>query len=98
MKKIIITKCGYSLGVYGCSNEYFNCIAIDGDKIKGFTFSGLYGSEHRVLEAFKKRGFEEVYVPLNTYGKLTRKDIGNSMSEHTFIEKLDELLANGKIN
>jgi hypothetical protein len=97
MKKIIINKCGYSVGIYGCSNEFFNAIAIDGDKIIGFTFSGLYGAESRIKAEFQKLGYEEKYIPLNTYGKLTRKDTGRAYCEYMVVKNLPELLEHGYI-
>lgn len=97
MKKVFINKCGYTVGVYGCSNEFFNCIAIDGEKIVAFTFKGLYGAENRVEQAFKDKGYEGAYIPLTTYGKLTRKDVKIAHTEYAVIDGIDELLAKGYI-
>ena len=102
MKIYTINKIGYTAGVYGCSGEYFNCIAIDTEKSErgfiGFTFSGMYGAESRVSEALKKLGYESKYTPMSTYGKLTKKDISkNVYSEYTVIANIQELLDRGYI-
>lgn len=97
MKKYIYSKVGYSTGQYGCSSEYFNFIVIDGDTIKGFVVSGMYGAEERVGGELERRGFERFYIPLNVYGKLPNKDGKWAYSEYIAIENMDELLTHGYI-
>lgn len=97
MKRIYINKAGYSIGQYGCSNEYFNCVVINKTKVIGFTFSGMYGAEYRVSKALQDKGFSSNYIPLNIYGKLTAKEGKNAYSEHTVIANIDELLKHGYI-
>ena len=58
MKKYTTIKTGYSSGVYGCSGEYFTTIVINGDKTDFFHHKGLYGSEERVNQALKDKGYE----------------------------------------
>ena len=102
MKIFTINKVGYTAGIYGCSGEYFNCVIInsgtkEGREVVGFTFHGMYGAEERVGAKLKERGFEDRYLPMNTYGKLTRKDILKVYSEHVAIENIDELIEHGYI-
>lgn len=97
MKKHFYSKAGYSTGQYGCSNEYFNFVAIDGDKVIGFTVSGMYGVESRVSHKLIELGFESIYLPLNIYGKLPAKEAKRAYSEYMTIENIDEILKHGYI-
>lgn len=73
MKNFTTIKVGYSASIYGCSGEYFITIYTTKEGLKSFKFSGLYGSEERVNEAMKQKGFIENYNGVG-YGKITRKD------------------------
>jgi hypothetical protein len=90
MKKCITQKIGYTAGIYGCTNEYFSTTIIDGDRLENIIFYGLYGSEERVFQALKDKGFEYKYV-WSVYGRLVRKDIpkNNVYSEHSAIEYIN---------
>ena len=74
MKQFTTLKIGYTAGIYGCSNEYFTTIVIDGKNTKTFSFYGMYGTEERVAKAMREAGYTEFYTP-SFYGKMTRKDI-----------------------
>jgi len=69
MKKFGIIKVGYSCGIYGCTNEFFNCIYINGDEMNSFGFKGLYGVENEVERMLKEKGFEFTYIPTQ-YGQI----------------------------
>jgi hypothetical protein len=62
-----VIKIGYSVGVYGCSNEYFNCIYTTKEGLKSFCFKGLYGAEDRIEEAIKNKGYKFNYIS-NQFG------------------------------
>lgn len=74
MKAFITLKTGYTTGIYGCSGEYFNTIIINDEVITSVAHSGMYGSEERVNQALKDKGFKETYIP-NDFGKMTKKDL-----------------------
>ena len=76
-KQFTISKIGYTVGIYGCSNEYFKAIVI-GKEIKSFLFSGMYGAENTIAKVLRNKGYEEIYTP-SIFGKMTRKDIPNNM-------------------
>lgn len=90
MKKYFtVNKVGYSLGVYGCSGEYFICVYIT-PKLQGsFHFQGMYGAEERVESAMKDKGFEYFYTP-NRFGKLTGSDKKGFISEYEAIDLIKE--------
>jgi hypothetical protein len=76
MKQFTCVKIGYTAGVYGCSNEYFNFIIDDIDE-KGrdrhhwFYLKGLYGADDRIINLLKEKGYKETFTS-SWYGKLTR--------------------------
>lgn len=82
MKTYITLKVGYTRGIYGCSNEYFNTIIINGDKITSVAHYGLYGSEERVHAELKAKGFTETYIP-SDYGKMTKKEVWKGFISET---------------
>lgn len=87
----ITLKVGYSAGIYGCSNEYFNTIIIDGnskDDIWNIPHYGMYGSEERVNSALKDKGYKEVYIP-SDYGKIPARNLWKGfISEQQAIEEI----------
>ena len=89
MKVFTIIKIGYTAGVYGCTNEYFTLIAIDGDNYDSRTFYGMYGAEHRVKDALTEQGYKPIYVN-SIYGRMTRNDIPKKavFSEYTLIDAI----------
>jgi hypothetical protein len=74
MKKFTTLKVGYSTGVYGCSNEYFTTIIIDGDKTSSISHRGMYGSEERINGALEAKGFTRFYTPTD-FGKIPNRKI-----------------------
>lgn len=69
-KTFTIIKTGYSAGIYGCSGEYFKLL-YDGDdgKLKSLDFWGLYGTEQRVAQHLRDKGW--VFEWANShYGKV----------------------------
>jgi len=78
MKSFTTLKVGYTAGIYGCSGEYFTTIIINGSKKRSINHYGLYGSEERVSQALKARGYTEFYTPSN-YGRLVRSDIPKNL-------------------
>ena len=70
MKQFTTIKIGYTSGIYGCSNEYFNTIIVNEKGISNFCHYGMHGSEDRVNTALKEAGYEEKYCP-SDYGKMT---------------------------
>lgn len=70
MKTFTIIKTGYSAGTYGCSNEYFTLIATD-DQGEGtsINFHGLYGTDYRVAEPLKAKGYKQVHASA-PYGQI----------------------------
>lgn len=91
MKQFITLKVGYTVGIYGCSGEYFNTIIIDKDKISQITYRGMYGADERINRALNEKGYKQVY--LNTdYGKMTKKDISPIfVSENEALETINNL-------
>ena len=91
MKTYITLKVGYTAGVYGCSNEYFNTIIINGDEITNIAHYGMYGSDDRINKALEAKGFTGKYIP-NDFGKMTKKDIWKGfVSEYTAIEDINNM-------
>lgn len=88
-----IFKTGYSVGVHGCSAEYFTAIIIDAKKNKWqyVRFNGLYGAEERVSEVLKGAGYIGHYTPTD-WGKISRKDAKGSISEHEAIEEVKKII------
>ena len=74
MKAFLITKVGYRSGQYGCIAEYFICTHTKKKELDNFFFSGLYGTEHRISEAMKAKGYKGGTTS-SQYGKMTRKNV-----------------------
>lgn len=72
-KTFTIIKIGYTVGVYGCSGEYFQCIYTDKRGGNNFIFQGLYGVEDRIKQAMADKGYHFFHTA-SIYGKLTRND------------------------
>lgn len=88
MKVFITTKVGYTAGIYGCSNEYFNTVIIDGDKIEAIPHYGMYGSEERVNALLKEKGYTEKYIACD-FGKMKKREIWKGfISEHQAVEEI----------
>lgn len=88
MKQFVITKTGYSAGVYGCSAEYFTCVIVNSKGISGFRFYGMYGAEERVSRALVDKGYEPRYVG-SEYGKvLYREGTKYSKTEKQALEEV----------
>ena len=87
MKTFSTMKIGYTAGIYGCSGEYFQTIVTTEKGLEGFIHYGMYGSEDRVNNALKEKGYTETWIP-SIYGKLTRKDVPSKLvkAEHEAIE------------
>lgn len=92
MKQFTTIKIGYTAGVYGCSNEYFTTILVNGNKHDSVTFYGMYGAEERVNRALEERGYNRFYVN-SIYGRMTRNDIPKKCvsSEYEAIEYINVL-------
>ena len=89
MKQYTTIKIGYSVGIYGCSNEYFTTIAINGKKTNSFSFYGMYGAEERINRAMEAKGYKGFYTQSH-YGKMVRKDsIGIKQSEYMAINYIN---------
>lgn len=93
MKIFINQKIGYTSGIYGCSGEQFQLIAIDDEGVKNsFVYDGLYGHEHRIAEAMKNKGYKEVYTGVGRiYGKLKREDAKYAKSETEALAEIEKL-------
>lgn len=93
-KWFTIIKVGYTVGIYGCSGEYFTVIVNPSSNkwVEGVDFYGMYGSEDRVAHVLKDAGYEEKYSRSN-FGRMTLKDVrGRFLSETEAITKLKEVL------
>ena len=90
MKTFITLKVGYTVGIYGCSNEYFNTIIIDGEKIDSIQYYGMYGAEERMNATLKDEGYTQTWIP-SDFGKMTRKDARGFISETQAIEQAKAL-------
>jgi hypothetical protein len=73
MKQYTTIKIGYSVGVYGCSNEFFTTIYINGSKNGSFSFYGMYGAEERINRAMEAKGYKGFYTQSH-YGRMVRED------------------------
>lgn len=91
IKTFTVTKIGYTAGVYGCSNEYFNLIIPAHGKKKAYStvFYGMYGAENRIENIMKEAGYTQQYV-VSIYGKLTRKDVPSKCVQSEY--QLDKYL------
>lgn len=91
MKTFITLKVGYTRGIYGCSNEYFNTIIINTrakEQIKHIAHYGMYGSEERINKALEAKGYKNTYIP-NDFGKMTQKEVWKGfVSEYTALEEI----------
>ena len=87
MKTYSIIKTGYTRGIYGCSNEYFNLIISDDKGLHNLQFYGMYGTEERVSRVMTDNKYTNMYLS-TTYGQLKRDDIAKKqlMSEQQAIE------------
>jgi len=86
MRQFTTIKIGYSVGVYGCSGEYFTTIYTDGSKNGSFSFEGMYGAEERVNSLMREKGYKQFYTN-SFYGRMTRNDRTKYIqSEYTAIE------------
>lgn len=91
MKTFITLKVGYTCGIYGCSNEYFNTIIIEGEKIDSVQYYGMYGTEERINAQLKDKGYTQTWIP-SDFGKMTRKDARGFVSENQAIDKINGAL------
>ena len=88
----ILNKVGYSAGVYGCSGEYFTLTIIkDSESYKTINFSGLYGSEDRVTEPLKNKGYKDI-SSYHRYGQLKGDERKGFMSEQDAIKEVEEFI------
>ena len=86
MKKFTTIKVGYSKSIYGCANEYFTTIIINGNNTQSISHKGLYGSEDRINRALKDKGFEEFYTP-SDFGLIPLRNVWRGfISEHEALE------------
>lgn len=89
MQNFTIIKVGYSSGIYGCSGEYFQVVANNkNNELIGFAFVGMYGSDWRIAEALKNKGYIQQYIRSGTYGKIVGKDKNYFLSEDEAIETI----------
>lgn len=91
MKTFITLKVGYTCGIYGCSNEFFNTIYVEGETIHSVQYYGMYGAEERINATLKEKGFTQFYVP-SDFGKMTRKDAKGFVSEAQAIKQIETAL------
>lgn len=73
MKLFTITKTGYSSGTYGCTDEYYTYIVINGEETTGGWFKGLYGEDYRVKEKIEKLGYKFFHTN-SAYGKIPQRE------------------------
>lgn len=84
-----IVKVGYTKGIYGCSGEYFTAIYIKDNAIQSFCFVGLYGTDGRIAEAFKQKGYTQFYTQ-SDFGRMTKRETNTKifMSESEALEHI----------
>ena len=88
----ILNKVGYSAGVYGCSGEYFTLTIIkDIESYKTINFSGLYGSEDRVTEPLKNKGYKNI-SSYHNYGQLKGEERRGFLSERDALKEVQEYI------
>ena len=100
MKAYTNIKVGYSAGVYGCTGEYFSLLIIHSNgEYDTVHYHGLYGSEYRVVEPLKAKGYKPLYLQSN-YGRLTGEDKKPFIHETTALNKVKEFMKgkHGKTN
>ncbi len=91
MKVFTIIKVGYTVGIYGCSGEYFHLMGWNDTDSISIRFHGMYGAEERVRQAMQDKGYTFTYFP-NEFGRMTRKDHENRfMHEGKAIEEIELL-------
>lgn len=78
MKLFTTIKVGYTSGIYGNSGEYFTTIVVTDAGMKSFSHYGQYGSEDRVNNALKAKGYEERYFP-SDFGKLKQREVNYNL-------------------
>lgn len=93
MRLFTTIKTGYTAGVYGCTGEYFTLIMINGKNTSSIKFNGMYGSDERVREYLKNKGYTDFYTH-GEYNRLNTREIHKptNYSEYQLINggKLDE--------
>lgn len=91
MRLFTTIKTGYTAGVYGCSNEYFTLIMINGKNTTSIKFHGLYGAEQRVAEFLKNKGYKDFYTNAE-YGQLKAREVHKPTNHSEY-----ELINGGKL-
>lgn len=88
----ILNKVGYSVGAYGCSGEYFTLTIIkDSEDYRTINFTGLYGSEDRVVEPLKNKGYKDI-SSYHNYGQLKGEDRKGFKSERDALKEVQEYI------
>lgn len=83
MKLFTTIKVGYTAGTLGNTGEYFTTIIVSDEGIESFSHYGQYGSEDRVNNALKEKGYKQSYVP-SDYGKLVKRDINYNLFKREY--------------
>ena len=94
MKKQFITlQMGYSWSkMYGKTNDYFTTIIFTGDDVTSISHRGLYGSDDRINNALKDKGYKEIYIS-SDYGLITRSKAWKGfISEHEALQIINKTL------
>ena len=88
-KQYTCVKVGYTAGIYGCSGEYFTLIYVNSKGMHSISFHGMYGSEDRVQNILKDKGYKPYWTP-SDYGRMKYRDINKNMfvSEQQATEEL----------
>lgn len=90
-KQFTILKVGYTAGIYGCSNEYFNCIYTDNEGMHSIPFYGMYGAEQRLERVLNDKGYEYQYIHTD-FGKMKSREVWKGfVSETEAIETVNKL-------
>ena len=90
MKQYTTIKVGYSVGVYGCSGEYFVTLYSDKKGNHSIHHEGLYGSEERINAVLETAGYKKYYTP-SRFGKLTGEDKKGFLSEYSAVNELKKI-------
>lgn len=88
-KSFTIVKVGYSVGVYGCSGEYFLATWTGEKGQESIHFQGMYGTEERVGQVLKDKGYKEIYTP-SRFGQLKGRERRGFMGEFAAIEEIEK--------